>query len=39
VLGALAIAAGYISLVWVFGWKGAVAAALHAAVMLLAMKR
>jgi hypothetical protein len=38
-LPALFILGGYVSLVWVFGWMGLLAAAAHAAVMFLAMGR
>jgi hypothetical protein len=38
-IGALFILFGYVSLVWMFGWIGLLAAAAHAAVMFLAMGR
>lgn len=38
-LGAIAILAGYVSLIVAFGWPGALAAVAHVAVMLLAMRR
>lgn len=38
-MAALAILAGYVSLIWAFGWAGALACAAHVAVMLLAMRR
>ena len=39
VICALAIGAGYVYLVWQFGWVGAAVAAVHVGVMLLASSR
>jgi len=39
VLGAIAIVAGYASLIVAFGWPGLLAAVAHIAVMLLAMRK
>lgn len=38
-IGAVAIVAGYLSLIVMFGWVGVAAAALHGAVLLLGLHR
>lgn len=38
-IGLLSILAGFASVIWVFGWPGAIASAALVALMLVAMKR
>lgn len=38
-LGALSIAASYLALIWVYGWKGALAGAALGLVLLVALPR
>lgn len=38
-IGALAIGAGYVYLVWQFGWVGLAVAAAHVGIMLMASSR